>query len=301
MPSPEPALGPKGAGLTAIVRAVGRFLTAAGIGFLTFLFVRHDVAGTLAQIPSSVVLQGAGACSAATVVLAAVGLSMLAASAMRTAPHSELAAIYAKSVLAKYVPGNIFQFVSRQVDLAAFGYAQKTVAAASLREIVSLPVAALLVVGAGAFLTGTIDRVLAAFGGAPSANWMNLALFAPLVVAVAIGLWRGWLRWDWLAGHAIYFLVLEAVGMTIFAAIVPASLQPWPLGIFSAAWLCGFVMVGAPGGLGVREVAMVALLRDLAPLPSLVAVSVGLRGVTLIGDVVFAAGAFTVRWISARR
>jgi glycosyltransferase 2 family protein len=60
------------------------------------------------------------------------------------------------------------------------------------------------------------------------------------------------------------FLVLRAIGfiLTIFA-LSPVSLNQVPLllGTFSFAWLLGFVIPGAPGGIGVFEATAISLLQ----------------------------------------
>ena len=64
----------------------------------------------------------------------------------------------------------------------------------------------------------------------------------------------------------------------------------------AASWAAGFIVVGAPGGLGVREVAFVALAgAALGETHALLLTSL-FRVVTFLGDtVLFALGAFALR------
>ena len=61
------------------------------------------------------------------------------------------------------------------------------------------------------------------------------------------------------------------------------------IGIGSAAWLVGFVVPGAPGGLGVREAVLIAGLSAVAlPATEATAVALAYRFVTMVGDVLVA-------------
>jgi len=53
---------------------------------------------------------------------------------------------------------------------------------------------------------------------------------------------------------------------------------------YTAAWIIGYVSPGAPGGIGVREAALVALLGPSLGEGTAVSVACGLRCVTILGD-----------------
>ena len=54
--------------------------------------------------------------------------------------------------------------------------------------------------------------------------------------------------------------------------------------LFSSAWVVGYVVPGAPGGLGVREAMMVVLLTPLTGGPVATGLAVSMRLTTLLGD-----------------
>lgn len=54
--------------------------------------------------------------------------------------------------------------------------------------------------------------------------------------------------------------------------------------LFSSAWVVGYVVPGAPGGLGVREAMMVVLLTPLTGAPVATGLAVSMRLTTLLGD-----------------
>jgi hypothetical protein len=56
--------------------------------------------------------------------------------------------------------------------------------------------------------------------------------------------------------------------------------------LFAVAWLAGYVVPGAPGGLGVREAMMVLLLSPILGAGTAVGLGVTLRVTTTVGDAV---------------
>ena len=65
---------------------------------------------------------------------------------------------------------------------------------------------------------------------------------------------------------------------------------------FLLAWLAGYIIPGAPGGIGVRESALVLLLAGGAGDSNALALALGLgmRCVNILGDLIFAAFAFAL-------
>ena len=57
--------------------------------------------------------------------------------------------------------------------------------------------------------------------------------------------------------------------------------------IFSIAWIAGFIIPGAPGGIGVREVVIIFFISSIVGEAQGIAVAISLRFVTLLGDVWF--------------
>lgn len=74
-----------------------------------------------------------------------------------------------------------------------------------------------------------------------------------------------------------FFLVLRSV------SDAPVSLLA-VIGINAFGWLAGFLAVGAPGGIGVREAGAAFLLSALVPLPTAIAASVLWRLVMIVDE-----------------
>jgi uncharacterized membrane protein YbhN (UPF0104 family) len=77
---------------------------------------------------------------------------------------------------------------------------------------------------------------------------------------------------------------------------VPSHDLPAYVGAFAIAWIVGFVAIYAPGGIGVREAVLVALLRGRLGSADALVLAVTSRLVLAVVDVVAAAaGAVILR------
>ncbi|BAY22084.1 hypothetical protein NIES2100_18470 [Calothrix sp. NIES-2100] len=95
------------------------------------------------------------------------------------------------------------------------------------------------------------------------------------------------------------FLGLRSTGfiLTVFAlSPLNASQIPLLLGAFSFAWLLGFVVPGAPGGLGVFEATAIALLQHHFPTALVISAIALYRLISIIAET---AGAFFA-WLDER-
>ena len=59
------------------------------------------------------------------------------------------------------------------------------------------------------------------------------------------------------------------------------------LSAFSMAWVCGFVIPGAPGGIGVREAVLTVLLESVMDGPVLAVILIVHRITGIAGDFIF--------------
>jgi glycosyltransferase 2 family protein len=201
----------------------------------------------------------------------------------RVAIHS-----FTASQLAKYIPGNVFHYVGRHLLLQRRGTPGRRIVTASGVEILLMVLCSLVVAATLWMLTTTGSA-----GGGPPApvGWLGLVLSATALPLAAVLLRRkGVVDGPLLGPMALYLAFFVLLGL-VFAGtarlITPSPLLPLAAtGV--AAWLAGFVTPGAPGGLGVREAALVLLGGSLLAPADLIAIGALFRGVTLLGDVVCA-------------
>ena len=185
-----------------------------------------------------------------------------------TQPPRDMARIYARGVLMKYLPGSIFQYVSRQVEGAKTGIEHKLLAKSVVVEVGLHLVSSMSV--AAACLT---------FARAPVVT----VVAAALVVGASLAARRPLLT-------ALAFQILAFGAFAVAAALIGAAVLPAGTSLahfaalFLLAWLAGFVVPVAPGGIGVREAALLALAGAGLPAAGLMAATLALRASSIAGD-----------------
>jgi hypothetical protein len=189
-------------------------------------------------------------------------------------PFSTAYVIMVRSAIAKYLPGNVFQFLARAALARACGIPLEAIVVSTAVETI------LILIGALAVASWGLPRVASLvphLGATPV--WIILAaLLGALATAAAVSRWRRALG-AWLAARASYFAprragpvvattILELAALGACLALLNATLWPGAPSVswvdfasgFSAAWIAGFVVPGAPGGIGIREFVLYGLL-----------------------------------------
>ncbi len=227
---------------------------------------------------------------------------------LATGEDSRLArilAIWFLTHVAKYVPGNVAQHMSRAGLAHAAGYRMAPVLmtlaieAGLLVAVAGLLAALVLIAQGPAWLAGT---------PAEGMGWPTLLAGAG---AVAVGVTA--LPWLWhrlpmlrhrlspggsfrfpkarvlllcaliyAANFLAIGLCLDLLALQVFAA--GQSHLAWLTGVFALAWVLGFLVPGAPGGLGVREAVLLAALGPLYGAATAVGLALTLRVITTFGD-----------------
>jgi uncharacterized membrane protein YbhN (UPF0104 family) len=296
-----------------ILRTTGLLLSAAA---LVWIALRFSQSGALELLEHAPVAPFKLVASLFFLALAYAGAAVLLAfawwrltSALASGTHTSVAstmATYAVSQYGKYLPGNIAHYAIRHAWSRRYGVSHATLGLASILE------AALLLLSALA-LTLLADThslralsvldprvaivllavILAALGlvlhKSRSSRLLGRFLLPPLppmsVLVLCLALYCGFFA---LAAGLLDALA-HVLGIDIgsFAMLLAAS---------AASWLAGFIVIGAPGGLGVREAAFVALAGGaLGESHALLLIGV-FRVVTFLGDTLFfAAGALVLR------
>jgi len=190
--------------------------------------------------------------------------------------------LYGLSQLAKYVPGNIFHLAGRQALGMADGLPTKALAKSSLWELGGITLAGVLfapLVAPLIFESISVWLSLVIFSGMLPCTWTIVRRLSSSSVRDAIIL-----QCCFLMVSGVVFLVILAV---VSPALCKDSLLPLLGGAYIISWLAGFVTPGAPAGVGVREVVLLFLLKDLvSEIDLLLAVILG-RAITVSGDFYF--------------
>ena len=247
---------------------------------------------------------------AAVAVIAGLGCMMLAWRALLADLGSPLPLRAASRILfvaqlGKYVPGAVWA-AAAQVELARGQQVPR-------KRSASATVVAMLVTLATGLLVAAVALPLSS-GAAARHYWWALALAPPALIALyppvmgwaldrALRLAKrpplerristsGVLRaaaWS-LAGWAFFsvhswLLVAGVTGKGV-------SVLPIAAGAYALAWSVGFVLIPFPGGVGPRELALIAALAPVMPRGSAIVVAIVSRLVMTIGDLAWAALAF---------
>lgn len=263
-------------GLRRLIQWGGAGALALSIGFIGERLWRLDLAQLHDQASwslASAMLVATGLFGAADAALAR-GWAALADPAGQLSAR-QAAAIYGRGVLLKYLPGSVFQYLSRQIEGSGAGLPQRQLAGASVKEV-ALHLAASLSV-AGCCIVAAAQPLLAGLLGA------------------GLGSFALWGRSALLRAFGYQFIAFA--GFAAAAAIVAAVLLPGGAStalfaaLFLLAWLAGFVVPVAPGGIGVREAALLVLAGPTTAAAPLLAAVMALRVSSIAGDLLFGLGA----------
>jgi uncharacterized membrane protein YbhN (UPF0104 family) len=231
----------------------------------------------------------------------------------------ELARMMGLTQLAKYIPGNVAQLVSRAALALRAGMNSRVYAISLLQESV-LAVAASLIVGFGMLALSASG--LAQLPYAARGPVVVLGITSAVVVLVLCSFelpareLRAHRRW-WvraighagglpgaavglpaLAAYCINFLVIGlAIWIIAQALQLPTSVDFAMLtAAFALSWTLGYLAPGAPAGIGVRDATMLLLMGSVAADAQLLLLVLLVRIMTTLGDGV----CFVVAWLGAR-
>ena len=211
--------------------------------------------------------------------------------------------IFRQAELSRYVPGTVWQYVSRVYLAGQWGVPAAATMAATIIETVLLVLASIL----PALLN--IREALPRLAGI-----QQVLLFVFPVVALAVvhprvlNLWAGFLArrlkqpyskleigWGAVAGicltYSLMWLVVGlGVGFFVRGVIsIPLTEVPVVGSYYAAAWFIGIISVVAPAGMGIRDGAFGLLLSQAMPLGAALTIAVAVRLWMTLLELVWAA------------
>jgi hypothetical protein len=203
--------------------------------------------------------------------------------------------LYGGTQIAKYIPGNVFQYAGRQVVGWRMGVSQGAMALSSIGEALGLCCVAAMLALAGlawsreaSFFSGCLvgAACVAAFPLSQALLKRSSQWFPKFVPESPKTRWRD--KWRALgpafAGH-ITFLATGALAFALCASPWGSAPAGQLLAACSTAWLAGFVTPGAPAGLGIREAILVMTLEGTLGKGGALAAAALFRAATTLGDV----------------
>jgi hypothetical protein len=268
------------------------------LSFAALAYFLHQVAKTGLRLPPqglaatvAIVVAGGLAYALSVALLAWLWTRLACAGKGFSATERTIvAASYLTSQFAKYLPGNVFQYLARHALGRRLGIGHGALAAAALIEALLLAsAAAILVLALGMpVLHAVIPWVPQAGAGWAIAMLLVLPLLRYLPRRSAVTAWIPRYPMPTLAlllsGYLVFFSLFGGLFVGLLAwSNVPAPMPAHVVGGSSAAWLVGYLVPGAPAGAGLREAAL-SLAAGGKASPGVLSAIVLFRLVTLSGD-----------------
>jgi glycosyltransferase 2 family protein len=214
-------------------------------------------------------------------------------------------AILGVTQIAKYVPGNFAHHVGRVSFGKKYGLSSSGIASSMLLEIswqisacASCIIVALAIRGGNFPLTvGDVDILK-----------VSLVVIGSICMPLLVGVFFRNRKPDFFfkrfpasflkppgavassgvfCSHIALFLIQGAVLWVLAHGVLNFfSFEYWiGVGVFSFAWLVGFVSPGAPAGLGVRDAILIAGLSSIYPAHDAISLAIVHRIISILGDV----------------
>jgi uncharacterized membrane protein YbhN (UPF0104 family) len=276
------------------VRVAGQLLLAAGLVFVALRIrsIWHDSHAALGHAAWPPLIAAVALTFVASVGYAFVWLAILRW--LGEAPRTIWVGMFFEAQLGKYIPGTVWQYAGRSALARAQGVALRPVATSLSIEFAGLVFGALFfsifIVGwwgtlavpiaAGVALLTSRSRRVRASGPAARAFLRALPLYVAVWPLTGVSFW--------LIGRALLHVPVHDVALYV--------------GAFAAAWLVGVLAFFAPGGLGVREAVLVAILRSKIGVNDAVVLAAVSRALFTVVDVALAGvGALLLRRVGESR
>jgi uncharacterized membrane protein YbhN (UPF0104 family) len=194
------------------------------------------------------------------------------------------AGVFFQAQLGKYIPGGLWQYAGRSAMARTYGIPIRAVAT-------SLPIELAATVCGGLAFSSLLlgwEGLLGVF------VFLCVCLLADTATRSRRAVFRAGARASLLYGAAVWPLLGVGFWMTARGFVrAPVADLPAYAGAFSAAWVVGLIAIYAPGGLGVREAVLVALLRGKIGSADALVVALASRGLLTLADLAAAAAGFT--------
>jgi hypothetical protein len=260
------------------VRVAAQFLLLAAIVFVVFRVrsLWHGGHIEIARVDwgalgGAVVLAAAGTAAGAWIWLAVLrGLGV--------ETERRWTAVFFQAQLGKYIPGSVWQYAGRAAVARAYGIPVRPVGVSLPVEFAASALAGGSMAGFllgwwGVVLTGAVAVLLIACERLVRSRW-PVAVASIRATLLYLPAWLLLGTSFWLCARGL--VAAPARDLTLYT------------GSFAVAWLAGLLAVYAPGGLGVREAVLVALLSRRIGAADALVVAAASRLILILVDVALA-------------
>lgn len=225
-----------------------------------------------------------------------------------TIKHSH--AVYARTQIAKYVPGNVFHYAGRHVLGSRMGIGHGPLAGAAIYEIAGLLVASNSLAIIGIVFYGINQTKISVLS---LLSIFFITLLIPIIlnkVIVKIPKLRSFNFQDrkineiimhLIPTYLLYVIFFLISGVVLFEVVHAVSdiddirQLGYVITTFVVAWIAGNVTPGASAGVGIREAIMVVSFTNLFGEPQSIFIALIFRIITVLGDFIYFLTSFAVR------
>lgn len=219
-------------------------------------------------------------------------------------------AIYARTQIAKYIPGNVFHFAGRHVLGSQVGFGHGSLAGATIYEVTGLLVASSGLALLGIVLYGTNQIKVSALN-ISAIFFVTLLILLVLNKAIAKSpKLRGFNLQDkkiteimmvLIPTYFLYVAFFLIIGGILFSVVYAVSdienihQLGFVITTFAVSWIAGYITPGASAGIGIREAVMVVSLTNFLGEPQSLFIALIFRIITVVGDLVYFLSSFAMR------
>ncbi len=262
-----------------IIKIIGTVITIAALAFVVKKLFSMDISAE--QFRSPEVIAAFAVCfviQTVIIVFSCIPWLIFSESLSgKKIPFSAAMPVYTRSNLYKYVPGNVFQYIGRNQLAADTGISHVDVACATVLDIFFC----VFWTGVMSFiaLRRSIGTLLSEYGGRLFITAL-CCIGAALVIGILLFLKFRQKIADYLSRYKkafekdrlprlikgiLYYLLQNAVTAVMYFICLKFMMADGTefgelvifTGTFLFSWIIGFITIGAPGGIGVREGVMI--------------------------------------------
>lgn len=293
---------------TPPIKLIGNIITIIVVYFLINRLLSYDIDWSMLLVPKNFII--------ISILITLYGLNVFVICipwkniieilTSKKISFKDITLILCKSNILKYIPGNVFQYVGRNEIAVKMNISHWDAAISTVFDIL-LNVCAICLISLILYYPGL--KIWLDIYGYSEFIFVIVAFFIlTIIFGVAIIFFKKKIL-DYLKKFkifinkknliTIFLCVLYYMIMGIFTSIiyiialsiivgikVPLGQANIVIGAFLISWLFGFIMIGAPAGIGIREATMTLLAGNIIPPESVLLSMVIYRIITTIGDIV---------------
>lgn len=207
--------------------------------------------------------------------------------------------IYSKSNIAKYIPGNVMHYVSRSIYCREYN-----ITSSDMTYITILEITLKVITAFGMALILAYEQINIVMEIMKIDIRINRQVIVIVIILILIGLLiiLYYKQSNIYTCVGLIFKLIKSILAYMFIFIINASIFiiiaglnydkmldskqfMYVIGVYTMAWLIGYITPGAPGGIGIKETITVILLSPIYGEKIVLLVAVITRIISVIGDV----------------